>query len=111
MTRLEELAREIAAELVEGPEIADVLMEERERVADTSNEAWRAYQDMKIECAAVAIEATLHLLAAVRPGKLDPRELEQLTQRLTVGWAKMERLRSAALDDELRDVADGGDAA
>jgi hypothetical protein len=108
MTRLEELTLEIAAELVEGREVADLVMDERARVG-ASVEEWRDYQRFKIELAASGIEAALILLAAARTGAADSHELDRLTHRLAVGFMRLARRREAVFDEELRDVADGGD--
>jgi hypothetical protein len=109
MTRLDQLALEIAAGVVEGPAMADVVMEERECAGDVSAEAWRDYQRMKVVCTATGIEAALRVLAAGGPGPPSLGEIDRLTHRLAVGWEKMERHRSAEFDDALRDVAAGGD--
>jgi hypothetical protein len=109
MNRLEQLAEEIAAEIVEGTAVADILMEQRERVVD--DEAWCAYQRVKIDAAAAGIETALRLLAAARTGTTDPNDLGALAVRLATAWAKFKRRRDRAFDDELRDVAGGGAAA
>jgi hypothetical protein len=109
MRQLERLTREIAADLVEGPTVADLVMEERERVEQVEHvdaDRWRSYQKLKIDCAATGIEAALLILAASVRGKTDPSELARLQHRLAVGWAKVERHQSAVLDHALRDLTD-----
>jgi hypothetical protein len=110
VTRLECLTREIAAELVQGPAVAALVMDERER-AGVSYETWHSYQRLKVELITTGMHAAVVLLAAAGSGTVDERELERLTDRLELAWVKLERLRSSAFEDELHDVAAGGDKA
>jgi len=110
MKRLEELAEDIAADVVEGPELAELLMGERDALGHLSETEWRDYQRVKVACTATGVQAALQVLACGGAGPPSLDELERLTHRLAVGWARMERRRGAEFDADLRDLAAGGEA-
>jgi hypothetical protein len=110
VTRLDRLTAEVAAELIQGPAVAELAMSARER-AEVADETWVAYQRIRIECIATGMRAALYLLSAARTGAIEDEEVEGLTDRIEVAWAKVVQHRSAALDDELRDVVNRGDGA
>jgi hypothetical protein len=82
-------------------------MDEHARVG-ASAEEWRAYQRFKVDLVASGMEAALRLLAAAGS---NTHELDRLTHRLAVGFAKLTQRRAATFDEELREVVDGGSAA